>query len=53
MIKNTAVQITTIISVVVLIIAFSTLYIFNSAVNSGKNSVNVYLIGERVFCQAT
>jgi len=41
MIKNTAVQITTIISVVVLIIAFSTLYIFNSAVNSGKNSVNV------------
>ncbi|HIG94515.1 MAG: hypothetical protein QT05_C0049G0025 [archaeon GW2011_AR13] len=41
MIKNTAVQITTIISVVVLIIAFSTLYIFNSAVNPGKNSVNV------------
>ena len=41
MTKNTAVQITIIISVVVLIIAFSTLYIFNSAVNSGKNSVNV------------
>ena len=41
MTKNTAVQITIIISVVVLIIAFSTLYIFNSAVNPEKNSINV------------
>src|SRR3989339_905477 len=41
MTKNTAVQITIIISVVVLIIAFSTLYLFNSAVNPEKNSINV------------
>src|SRR3989339_116043 len=39
MTKNTAVQITIIISVVVLIIAFSTLYIFNSAVNPEKNNI--------------
>ena len=41
MTKNTAIQITSIISAVVLIIAFSTLYLFNSAINPGKNNINV------------